>query len=203
MYENSTLTKTQNLLRIRLRKYNPEKPPEDNYQEAQWQIDDISFIPQDDLHTFAWKTEFVGHHLDIPIRFTNSNAIDFDESYTQGPDTVIVPRSCFHDSSDGQNRENSDPSVVHPSNPKSHGQNPVLEIAKDLSHNDSSRATSESNTDIEIAYDSTQHPSSRQSVNPSTLEIIEPTNEIIPQNKLSPSRGVNTIYALNLIPITQ
>ena len=39
--------KTQILHRIRLRKYNPEKPPEDNYQEAQWQIDDNIVLPQD------------------------------------------------------------------------------------------------------------------------------------------------------------
>ena len=32
--------KTQILRRICLRKYNPEKPPEVNYQEVQWQIDD-------------------------------------------------------------------------------------------------------------------------------------------------------------------
>ena len=38
--------KTQLLHRIRLRKYNPEKPPEDNYQEPRWQIDDNT---QDDL----------------------------------------------------------------------------------------------------------------------------------------------------------
>ena len=45
--------KTQILHRIRLRKYNPEKPPEDNYQEAQWQIDDNIVVPQDDLYTIA------------------------------------------------------------------------------------------------------------------------------------------------------
>ena len=38
--------KTQILHRIRLRKYNPEKPPEDTYQEAQWQIDDNIIVPK-------------------------------------------------------------------------------------------------------------------------------------------------------------
>ena len=42
--------KTQTLHRIRLRKYNPEKPPEDNYQEAHWQIDDNIVVPQDDTY---------------------------------------------------------------------------------------------------------------------------------------------------------
>ena len=96
--------KTQLLHRIRLSKYNPEKTPQDNYQETQWQIDDNSVIPRDDLYTIAWKAEFGGHLFDIPIIYTDPNAIDFDENYTQGPDTVIVPRSYFHDSSDGQNQ---------------------------------------------------------------------------------------------------
>ena len=40
--------KTQILHRTRLPKYNPEKALEDNYQEAQWRIDDNIVIPQDD-----------------------------------------------------------------------------------------------------------------------------------------------------------
>ena len=75
--------KTQNPHRIRLQKYNPEEPPEDNYQEAQWQIDDNIVIPQDDLYTIAWEAEFGGHLFYIPIIYTESNAIDFDENYTQ------------------------------------------------------------------------------------------------------------------------
>ena len=50
--------KTQILHRIRLRKCNPEKLPEDKYQEAQWQIDDNIIIPQDDLYTIACEAEF-------------------------------------------------------------------------------------------------------------------------------------------------
>ena len=41
--------KTQILHRICLRKYNPEKPPEDNCQETQWQVDDSIVVPQYDL----------------------------------------------------------------------------------------------------------------------------------------------------------
>ena len=105
---------TQILPRIRLRKYNPEKPPEDNCQEAQWQADDNIVVPQDDINTIAWEAEIGGHLFDIPIIFTDPNAIDFDDSRTQGPDNVFVPRSYFYDSIDGQNKEicpNSDPSV--------------------------------------------------------------------------------------------
>ena len=85
--------KSQILPRIRLRKYNPEKPPEDNYQETQWQVDDNIVVPQDDLYTIAWEAEIGGHLFDIPIIYTDPNAIDFDDSHTQGPDTVFVPRS--------------------------------------------------------------------------------------------------------------
>ena len=37
--------KTEVLHRIRLRKYNPETPPEDYYQETKWQIDDNIVVP--------------------------------------------------------------------------------------------------------------------------------------------------------------
>ena len=84
---------TQILHGIRLRKYKSAKPPEDNYQEAQWQINDKFIVPQDDLYTLAWEAEFGGQLFDIPIIYTDPNATDFGESYTQRPDTVIVPRS--------------------------------------------------------------------------------------------------------------
>ena len=127
--------KTQNLHKIRLRKYNPEKPPADNYQEAQWQIDDNIVIPQDDLFTIAWEADFGGHLFDVPIIYTDPNAFDFDESYTQGPDTVIVPRSYFYDSGDGQNRKRrpiSEPSVPQSPKPKSNGQCQGTETTIDL-----------------------------------------------------------------------
>ena len=59
--------KTQIPHRIRLRKYNPEKPPEDNHQETQWQVDDNVVVPQDDLYKIAWEAEIGGHLFDIPI----------------------------------------------------------------------------------------------------------------------------------------
>ena len=82
--------KTQILHRIRLRKYNSEKPPEDNYQEIQWQVDDNLVVPQDDLYTIAWEAEFGGHLFDLPIIYTDPNATDLDDSHTQGPDTVFL-----------------------------------------------------------------------------------------------------------------
>ena len=100
--------------------------------------------------------------------YTDLNAIDFDESYTQVPDTVIVPRSYFHDSSVGQNRETcptSDPSIVHPSNPKSNGQSQDIETTTELAPIDSSDQTSEPSTDTKSAYEPMPQPPPRQSDN--------------------------------------
>ena len=77
--------KTQNLETIHLRKYNPEKHLEKNYQEAQWQIDDRIIIPLDDLYTLSWDAEFGGNLFYIPIIYTDPNASDFDENHTEGP----------------------------------------------------------------------------------------------------------------------
>ena len=195
--------KTQILHRIRLRKYNLEAPPEDNYQGARWQIDDTIVAPQDELYTIAWESEFGGHLFDIPIIYTDPNAIDFDESYTQGPDTVIVPRSYFHDSSNGQNRETcpiSDPFVSQSSKPESNGQSQGTETTTDLTNNDNSKQMFQPNTDTETTREPMPQPPSRQSVNPSAFEIKDPTTEIIPQTDPSHSRGGNYNLRPNLNP---
>ena len=183
--------KTQILHRIRLRKYNPEKP-EDNYQEAQWQIDDNVVVPQDDLYTIAWEAEFDGHLFDIPIIYTDPNAIDFDDSHTQGPDTVIVPRSYFYDSGNGQNRETrpiSDPSVTRTLTPKSNGQSKDIETRTDLTQNDNAKYISESSTDAEITCKPVTQPPSMQSDTSSTLDSNNPTTENIPKKESDYSRG--------------
>ena len=144
--------KTQILHRFRMRKYNPEKPPEDNYHKNEWQIDDNIVVPQDDLNTLAWEADFGRQLFDFPIIYTDPNAIDFDESYTQRPDTVFVPRSYFHDSSVGQNRETCPtfvPSALRPSNLNSNGQSRDIETTTHLAHNDTSEQTSEQTTDTE------------------------------------------------------
>ena len=87
------INKTQLLQRTRLRKYNPEKPPENKYQESKWKIVDNIVVPKDELYTIALAAEFGGHLFAIPIMYTDPNAIDFDEVYRQGPDTLFVPPS--------------------------------------------------------------------------------------------------------------
>ena len=184
--------KTQSLHRIRLRKCNPEKPPEEVYSEAQWQTDDNIVVPQDDLYTMAWEAEFGGHLFDIPIIYTDPNSIDFDDSHTQGPDTLIVPRSYFHDSSDGQNRETCpiyDPSVPRTLTPTSNGQNQDIETSTDLTQNDNAKHVSESSTDAEITCKPVTQPPSIQSDTFSTLDISNPTAEKIPKKESNSSRG--------------
>ena len=184
--------KTQILHRIRLRKYNPENLPEDNHQETQWQVDDNIVVPQDDLYTIAWEAEFGGHLFDIPIIYTDPNAIDFDDSHTQGPDTVIVPRSYFHDSSNGQNREicpSSDPALPQKLTPKSKGQSQDIETTIDLTHNGSSKPTSEPSADTETTCKPMTQPPLGQSDTPSTFEIKDPATENTPRTEPSHSRG--------------
>ena len=50
--------KTQRLHRIRLKKFVPNHPFEDNFREQQLQPDEEIVIPQDDLYTITWETNF-------------------------------------------------------------------------------------------------------------------------------------------------
>ena len=174
--ENTTL---KNLLKTTIRKLNGR-------------LTKNIVVPQNDSYTIAWEVKFGGHLFDNPIIYTDPNAIDFDESHTQGPDTVLVPRSFFHDSSDSQNREtctSSDPNVLHPSNPQSNGQSKDIETTTALTQNDNSKRTSKPNTDTETACEPMTQPPLGQSDTPSTFEINDPTTGNIPQTEPSHSRG--------------
>ena len=50
--------KTQILHRIRLKKFIPNQPLEDNFREQRLQPDEEIVIPQDDLYVIAWETDF-------------------------------------------------------------------------------------------------------------------------------------------------
>ena len=50
--------KTQILHRIRLKKFVPNQPLEDNFREQQLQPDEEIVIPQDDLYIITWETDF-------------------------------------------------------------------------------------------------------------------------------------------------
>ena len=99
----------------------------------------------------------------------------FEESQKQGTDTVIVPRLHFHDSSDGQNRETcltSDIILVHPSNPKSHGQSQDVETATD---NNIMTVPHEHLSQIRTLKLHINLCNNHLCDNPSTLEINDPT----------------------------
>ena len=50
--------KTQILHRIRLKKFAPNQPLEDNFREQPLQPDEKNVIPEDDLYTITWETDF-------------------------------------------------------------------------------------------------------------------------------------------------
>ena len=50
--------KTQLLHRIRLKKFVPNQPLEDNFREQRLQPDEEIVIPQDDLYIITWETDF-------------------------------------------------------------------------------------------------------------------------------------------------
>ena len=50
--------KTQILHRIRLKKFVPNQPLEDNFREQRLQPDEEIVIPQDDLYEITWETDF-------------------------------------------------------------------------------------------------------------------------------------------------
>ena len=148
-----------------------------------------------------WWTPF-----DIPIIYTDPNSIDFDESYTQGPDTVLIARSYFHDSSNGQNRETcpiSDPFLSQTSKPNLNSLRQDIETTTDLTQKDNSKQTPEPSTDTETACEPMQQSPSRYNDTPSTLEINDPTTENIPQNDLVILEEADTTYALIQILTTQ
>ena len=87
--------KTQILQRNRFRKYNPENHPENSDQEAQWPIDVNTVIPQDDFYTLAWELNFGTHLFEIPIKYADPNASDFDENHTQGPILLLWHAPIF------------------------------------------------------------------------------------------------------------
>ena len=68
--------KTQILHRIRLKKFVPNQPLEDNFREQRLQPDEEIVIPQDDLYVITWETDF-GEQLvtrgnePIPTNFPN------------------------------------------------------------------------------------------------------------------------------------
>ena len=122
---------------------------------------------------------------------------------THRPNTVIVSHSYFHDSSSGHNGETcptSEPSVIHSPNPKLKGQSQDIVTGTNLRYIDDSTQASESNMDIQTAYETVQQPAASQTDNPTTIEISKYTTEINLQNEPSHSGGKNYNLHPNLNP---
>ena len=92
--------KTQILHRIRLKKFVPNQPLEDNFREQQLQTDEEIVIPQDDLYVTTWETDF-GEQLvtrgneTIPTSMPNGERLNVPEANTNDvaenePDYIIT-----------------------------------------------------------------------------------------------------------------
>ena len=163
-----------------------KSPLKRTIRKQHWHVDANNIIPGDKLYTLALEAGFGGHLFDVAVMYTNRNASDFDESHTQGPVAVIVRRSYFHDSSDGQNLETClfpDPLDVQllnrMVNVKTYRPTSYWQF----------RTKSVSGTDIGTAFNPMQQPTSGQSDPLLTTETDNPPIEKDPQNKPNPSRG--------------
>ena len=93
--------KTQILHRIRLKRFVPNQPLEDNFREQQLQPDEEIVIPQDDLHIITWETDFgeqliTRGHNHIPITMPNAaepSHSDVDENEAE----YIITRELNND----------------------------------------------------------------------------------------------------------
>ena len=107
--------KTQILHRICLKKFVPNQPLVDNFRDERLQPDEEIVIPQDDLYTITWKTNF-GEQLatrgnePIPPRLPNSdkpstadmNASDASENEAD----YIITTDCPSDVNDALHSRN-------------------------------------------------------------------------------------------------
>ena len=96
--------KTQILHRIRLKKFVPNKPLEDGYQNEKLQADEEINIPQDDRYTISWESNF-GEQLENTIsnNWTNSST----RTSVNTP-IVLVPRERINSNTSEQHEANND-----------------------------------------------------------------------------------------------
>ena len=86
LYAKLNTNKTQILHRIRLRKYTPNTPLQDNRPEGNLQADDEIIIPQDDLYIISWETNFD----DFPPTAENRTIIDEFPTNSDEQDAIIT-----------------------------------------------------------------------------------------------------------------
>ena len=105
--------KTQILHRIRLKRFVPNQPLEDNFREQQLQPDEEIIIPQDDLYIITWETDF-GEQLitrgsaTIPTSLPNAEQPNAAETNTNDVDEneadYIITREELNNDNAAHNR---------------------------------------------------------------------------------------------------
>ena len=177
--------KTQILHRIRLKKFVPNQPLEDNFREQRLQPDEEIVIPQDDLYTITWETDF-GEQLTI----RDNEAIPTSLPNGEQPSTAQINNDANESDADYIiTRETNQDNTAHSRNDRL-GDN----VTKRIENNDANRNKG-SDWPNPAANPNTQEKSLPSTTNaPENHEILSernPLNENDAQN--SPNRGDDII----------
>ena len=113
--------KTQILHRIRLKRFIPNQPLEDNFREQRLQPDEEIVIPQDDLYVITWETDF-GEQLvtrgnePIPTSLPNgeqpSTAENTNDANENEADYIITREELNNDNATHSRNEHLDDDVT-------------------------------------------------------------------------------------------
>ena len=129
--------KTQILHRIRLKKFVPNQPLEDNFREERLQADEDIIILQDDLYVITWDTNF-GEQLatrgsePIPASLTNGERPNTAQANTsdasENESDYIITTDCPNDVNDAPRSRNeemeNDVSNANEANEANENENP-------------------------------------------------------------------------------
>ena len=109
---NTKKTQILHLHRIRLKKFVPNKPLEGNFREERLQPGEETVIPQDDLYTLTWETNFgeqlaTRGHEPIPASLPNGERPSAAEANSsdahENQKDYIITRDELNDATDAAN----------------------------------------------------------------------------------------------------
>ena len=177
--------KTQILHRIRLKKFVPNQPLEDNFREQRLQPDEEIVIPQDDLYIITWETDF-GEQLTI----RDNEAIPTSLPNGERPSTAQINNDANESDADYIiTRETNQDNTAHSRNDRL-GDN----VTKRIEDNDANR-NKESDWPNPAANPNTQEKSLPSTANaPENHEILSERNSLNENDaQNSPNRGDDII----------
>ena len=177
--------KTQILHRIRLKKFVPNQPLEDNFREQRLQPDEEIVIPQDDLYTITWETDF-GEQLTI----RDNEAIPTSLPDGEQPSTTQINNDANESDADYIiTRETNQDNTAHSRNDRL-GDN----VTKRIEDNDANRNKG-SDWPNPAANPNTQEKSLPSTANaPENHEILSERNSLNENDaQNSPNRGDDII----------